>query len=141
MKVIFLDIDGVLSGVEYQMESTEETPIDRTRLELVRSLADKSGAKVVLSSTRKSYWESGAGFDLVFRECGVVISDITPILGRKNIEITAYLKDHPEVEKFVIIDDAEGGWGELEPYVVLCDPIGARGIEQQDVEKALLMLA
>ena len=141
MKVIFLDIDGVLNGVEYQTESTEETPLDRTRLELVRSLVEQSGAKVVLSSTRKSYWEAGSGFDLIFRECGVLISDITPILGRKSIEIPAYLKEHPEVEKFVIIDDAEGGWGELEPYVVLCDPIGARGIEQKDVEKALLMLA
>ena len=35
-KIVFLDIDGVLNGIEYQMATTEEPPyIDESRLQIL----------------------------------------------------------------------------------------------------------
>ena len=141
MKVIFLDIDGVLNGIEYQMTATEEPPlIDKTRLVILKEIIDKSGAKVVLSSSWKKAWYPQCLFDLVFCNAGIVVHDVTPSVGRKRDEITAWLKEHPETESFAIIDDAEGGWSELLPRVVITDPLHTRGLEKEHIEKVLRLL-
>ena len=42
-KIVFLDIDGVLNGIEYQMATTEEPPyIDESRLQILKEIVDKS---------------------------------------------------------------------------------------------------
>lgn len=52
MKIIFLDIDGVLNGIEFQKSATGEPPIiDTTRLAVLKEVIDKSCAKIVLSSS------------------------------------------------------------------------------------------
>lgn len=142
MKVIFLDIDGVLSGKEYQLTATEEPPlIDKSRLPILKEIIDKSGAAVVLSSTWKTAWEPGCPFDLVFKEAGIVISDVTPRFGLKRNDITAWLNRHPDTESFVILDDAKGGWDYLLPHVVITDSDTKRGLEPEDVPLALEKLS
>ena len=140
-KIIFLDIDGVLNGIDYQMAATEAPPfIDKSCLEILKELIDKSGAKVVLSSSWKRGWEAGRGIDLIFQQAGIDIYDITPNLGRKCTEITAWLKAHTDVESFVILDDAEGGWGDLLPHVIITDPTQERGLENKHISAALQIL-
>lgn len=52
MKVIFLDIDGVLNSFIYDLERKEgETAIDHTRLPLLKRIVDETGAIIVLSSS------------------------------------------------------------------------------------------
>ena len=141
MKIIFLDIDGVLNAIEYQMSTTEEPPlIDRSRLVILKEIIDKSDAKVVLSSSWKKAWFPKCTFDMVFREAGIIVHDTTPSIGKKRDEISAWLNKHPETKSFAIIDDAEGGWGELSPYVVITDPLHTRGLESEHINKVLQLL-
>jgi hypothetical protein len=138
MKVIFLDIDGVLNGIAYQMSTTEAPPlIDVSRLEILKELIDKSNAKVVLSSSWKKAWVKGQTFDCIFKNAGIDIYDTTPVLGRKNSEISAWLSAHSDIESFVILDDAEGGWDELSPNVVITNPIQENGLEKKHIPLAL----
>ena len=53
MKVIFLDIDGVLNSGAYDRRRNwnELTDIDESRLPLVKQIVDQTGAVIVLSST------------------------------------------------------------------------------------------
>ena len=139
MKVIFLDFDGVLSGIEYQMTAKEQPQIDKTRLPILREIIDKSGAEVVISSSWKKFWERGCDFDLVFQEAGIQIYDTTPVLGRKREEIKAWLLAHPGVKSFVILDD-DDGWDELAPHAVITHPMESRGLEEEHISPALKIL-
>ena len=141
MKVIFLDIDGVLNGIEFQKSFDKEPPIiDETRLAILKEIIDRSGAKVVLSSSWKKFWKPNCTFDIIFQKSFIDIYDITPVLGQKRDEISAWFVAHPNTESYVILDDAEGGWGELLPFVVITDPLKTRGLEHEHVEKALNIL-
>ena len=138
MKVIFLDIDGVLNvnGCEQRDDGPN---MDECRLELVKELADKSGAKVVLISTWRRMWEPGCDFDNRFREAGITIFDVTPFLLIRRVEISRWLKAHPEVDGYVILDDGVDMWDELEPHVVNTDP-EVYGLQPEHIEKALKVL-
>jgi hypothetical protein len=141
LKIIFLDIDGVLNAIDFQMDSTDEPPlIDRSRLVILKEIIEKSDAKVVLSSSWKKAWFPKCKFDILFRESGIIVHDITPSIGRKRDEISAWLNEHPETKSFAIIDDAEGGWGELLPYVVITDPLNTKGLEPEHINKVLQLL-
>lgn len=57
MKVIFLDIDGVLNSRTYDRKRNwnEQTDIDETRLPLIKEIVDATDAKIVLSSTWRQH--------------------------------------------------------------------------------------
>ena len=115
MKVILLDIDGVLN------EDTTPTRtknrfvfIDKDKLLRLRRIVDTTGAKIVLSSTwRYDRNVPGLNGDFLelqeaFHKVGLEFYDYTPVdaLGvRRGMEIQAWLGLHPEVTKFVILDD------------------------------------
>lgn len=150
MKVIFLDIDGVLNSRAYDRERTDEDGnIDRTRLPLVRDIVERSGAFIVLSSNWRDYWEAdeeqchdiGRELNAIFGEAGLSIYDKTPYsrLGRA-FEVKMWLNAHPDTEAFAIIDDIGGGWGDLFDDLVRTNYRIGRGLEQEHVERALKIL-
>ena len=54
MKIIFLDIDGVLTSDMYEesrAEKRDDNRIDLSRVKLLRDLVKASDAKIVLTST------------------------------------------------------------------------------------------
>ncbi len=58
MKIIFLDIDGVLNSRQYDAErGTAEGNIDVSRLLLLKQLIDQTGAKIVLTSSWRRHWD------------------------------------------------------------------------------------
>ena len=141
MNVVFCDIDGVLNSLPYQLANeNEDAFIDPTRLTLLKSLLDTAEAVMVLSSSWRKAWERGKEWDTVFLDAGIVIYDVTPVLGRRRDGIAAWLDAHPQVDRFVIFDDADVGWGDLEPHVIVTDPINTHGLEPQFTEKALHLL-
>lgn len=90
MKIIFLDIDGVLNSTKYDRERKQnDGNIDITRLALLKRLVDSTNAKIVLTSTWRKFWESdkkiisktGAEIDRVFASQGLEIFDKTPFFG------------------------------------------------------------
>lgn len=95
MKIIFLDIDGVLTHKFYENHETED--IDVSKVKLLKHIVNETGAKIVLSS---SWRESIAGekiyaykiLENVLKEHGLKIYDETPIIKSKfmgiNTDIT-----------------------------------------------------
>lgn len=128
MKVIFLDIDGVLNSDTDFFELRKfghpvneikgSKVINRGCLALLQQILEDTDAKIVLSSTWRHLYTleemhemfTARDFNLPFE----VWHDITPTLSRgfsddhtyhRGAEIRDYLDAHPEVEKFVILDD------------------------------------
>lgn len=119
MKVLFLDIDGVLNSedwVERTKKSGEITvsltrDLDRDAVSVLNSIITQSGAKVVISSSWRVFhdlWEMKS----ILQRHGFVgeVIDMTPRRApnppyRRGNEIQAWLDQHPEVKSFVIIDD------------------------------------
>lgn len=118
MKIIFLDIDGVLN-----CNSTRERVdglyfVEDSKIEILQEIIKRTDAKVVLSSTWRMGWAwmqhnpnyHDKHFEMLrdkLQEYGIQIYDITPIVGNvpRGIEIDEWLRCHPNVESFVILDD------------------------------------
>ncbi len=154
MKIIFLDIDGVLNSRAYDRTRNwnEQTDIDVTRLPLVKKIVDKTGAKIVLSSTWREHWsedeakcdEDGIYINRVFAKFGLEIYGKTPEIGitaDRPTEIKAYLKEAKEkVESFVIIDDYRYAWKEMSENFVKTAPNFGLGLEEEHANKAIEIL-
>ncbi|MBQ9429351.1 MAG: hypothetical protein IJU41_07410 [Clostridia bacterium] len=151
MKVIFLDIDGVLNSKVYDRQRGEaDGNIDKTRLPLLKRLADETGADIVLSSSWRRRWEKDpaacdpAGRELcaTFAEAGLAILDKTPCLEKRSRadEVRAWLSAHPGVQSFVIFDDDIFGWGDLSDRLIATNAYIGRGLEERHVERALELL-
>ncbi len=112
MKVIFLDIDGVLNSDEYFEKTANlniqgiESEIDVEKIKLLKKAIDETGAKVVLSSTWR-YMRKVKDLKELLSHYGIVIIDSTPFLGdERGLEIKQWLTTHARVvEDFVILDD------------------------------------
>lgn len=148
-KVIFLDIDGVLNSISYdRVRGDDDGNIDVTRLPLVKHIIDETGAKVVLSTSWRKHWDpdeekrDAIGMELhkVFSDGGIELLDKTPVYGERHDEIVSWLTAHPEIERFVIIDDAFSGWEELSPNLVRTNHRIGRGLEMRHVEEAVRIL-
>ena len=128
MKVIFLDIDGVLNCDRYLIESKcRGIGIDPTRMLLVADIVRASGAKIVLTTSWRSHWSEnpeecdamGREINEAFAAQGLSVYGKTPRLGYdREQEILAWLDENPEVTRFVIIDDMWLQHEHLDAYIV-----------------------
>ncbi len=130
MKVIFLDIDGVLNNdktyrniyYEYKIIGRKRLDIDRFRLRLLKKIVEQTNAVIVLSSSwrLKGRRQNGflpltkKGIELVklFKKYGLSIYDITPYIdGKRDVEIFYWLETTKDnIESFVILDDESFGF-------------------------------
>lgn len=136
MKIIFLDIDGVLNSWRYyksivasgrRITRAHADHFDPKAVKVLNEILEKSGAKIVVSSTWRLKYEDYEANPLVridmakvLREQGVVgeVIGITPRLGLRGTEIQAWLDENPGIESFVILDD-DSDMGHLMPKLVL----------------------
>lgn len=102
MKVIFLDIDGVVNSKETLSHSHKGVMgIDPYLSLLVHRIIEATDAKLVLSSS----WKHGL-LDEVKKVFPII--DTTPnnkFSRIRGFEIDMWLEDHPEVTKYAILDD------------------------------------
>lgn len=118
LRVIFLDIDGVLitygdAAVYY---NGTDMPFHRPCVECINILIARTGCKIVISSA----WRLTQRLSLpaIFREEGIIgdIIGVTPSLGNRGQEIAAWLNAAvARVTSFVIIDDVDLGISSLFP--------------------------
>lgn len=105
MKVLFLDIDGVVNKKENFNPAIKNNlyPIDSWCAFLVGRIQLQTGCEVVLSSSWRHHPEGVKNVS----ERIVKLLDVTPTLDRdtRGEEIGAWLEQHPEVEKYAILDD------------------------------------
>ena len=150
MKIIFLDIDGVLNSRQYDSgRSMAEGNIDVSRLLLLKQLVEQTGAKIVLTSSWRRHWdragectdEIGKELEDTFGRFGICLYDKTPELEKdRSKEINEWLAMNRDFNAFVVIDDIKFGWYELAPFVVNTDYHIGRGLEQRHIEKAIKIL-
>lgn len=154
MKIIFLDIDGVLNSEMYKASRTEDSSdnyIDLSRVKLLADLVNATDAKIVLSSTWRVDWNknpnlcgnNGKYINRCLAQFDLSIMDKTPFISffsARQKEIQSWISHHyNEVESFVILDDMNYGWGELSDKVVITNPNGY-GLEEVHIEKAVELL-
>lgn len=121
MKLIFLDIDGVLVTTGSLMAGNEYK-FDKVCVKNLLEIITITGAKIVISSSWREEMTLNQ-LKLLFEKNGLGdnLIVITPIYGDHEIrgsEIKAFLDSSDlKIDKFVIIDDEEE-MGELSPYLV-----------------------
>lgn len=103
MKILFLDVDGVLNTTK----SRSLYALGKPYLKRLQEIVEKTDAKIVLSSTwRKSnYHLKRLQNRLSYR--GLKIYSHTPNLGKfRGLEINQWLKDHfKDGDVYAIVDD------------------------------------
>lgn len=144
MKVIFLDIDGVLNTCRTHVRRKDHyIGIEQRKVLLLKQIVDATGAHIVLSSTWRSSPDSFNDARLCLWTDGLVIFDVTPDYNfrrPRGHEIADWLEQHPEVTHYVIIDDVdEFANGRLRKHFVQTDFYGL-GLTQLHCEKAIKIL-
>lgn len=127
MKVLFLDIDGVLNSVRsciafggypHRVTGEHRTKFDEVSVRLISGIVEAAGAKVVLSSA----WRNDKDWHEIGPSLGIEIIDRTPsLLGSRGEEIKDWLDRHPEVESYAIVDDDGDMLPEQRPFFVNTD--------------------
>jgi len=156
MKLIFLDVDGVLNhsgwlGKRGDTDLPVDSPewfaleLDSMCVSRLNELITRTGAKVVVSSV----WRCGKtiGSLQAILECagftGEVIGKTPHLGGERGEEIAEWLEDSHKLyglepfESFVILDD-DSDMGALIPFLVQTS--FESGLQQDHVERAVSLL-
>lgn len=152
VKLIFLDIDGVLDTYKSRYQ------LDPVLMEHLGTLLERTGAKIVISSSWRSNDVAGTVEFMTDPENPSVgnnpfpftekVVGITPILysvidgdidrpATRGEEIAAYLKEHT-CDNYVILDDCDEMLRDQLPHLVLVND--EVGLTKADVEKAASIL-
>lgn len=152
MKVIFLDVDGVINNEKTTAMINGWTFVDDYLIKIVRHIINKTHAKVVLSSTWREGWDGqvfGMEFEALKEKCeyfGVHFFDKTDWtdMGHRDREICDWLDmwSGEPIESYVVLDDAPGCFfgadNSILEHLVQTDP--RVGITLEDAEKAIAIL-
>ena len=155
MKIIFLDIDGVLNCKTSRSRCGKYVGIDKDKLLRLKKIVDSTSAVIILISSWKRNWQERTQdkckqdelanyLDAKFKDVGLVICDKTldSLAGfyfSRGEGILEYMicKD---VESYVILDDIQfdyDGCGLTDCYVKTNSEIG---LTDDEVQKAIEIL-
>lgn len=102
MKILFLDIDGVLNSYRCIKSLQSSSFYEKQKLELVKQIIKETDCRVVLTSMRLNFHDCKRELE----KGGLEIYDCLPIpLIFKDEAINAWLEKHFNIEKYVILDD------------------------------------
>ena len=157
MKVIFLDVDGVLNSKEFFKNNQNEV-VDRTNVKTIRNIIDKTGAIIVMSSGWKLWFDenmmpkhqySQVLYD-IFCEFGIGFFDKTPDFSTEEIRITktfshvkaeeiiAWLGEHKDVSRYAVLDDLDLRNEEINSHLVRANALV--GITEENGKRVIDML-
>ncbi len=153
MKVIFLDIDGVLNFNGCREKIGANYFVNENKIKLLKEIINRTGAKIVLSSAWRIGWfdrDNGMStlnaddftrLEEKLRSSGITFLSRTPIAkhGYRGAEIYQWIKEWngETIERFVIIDDDN----DMKPYMDrLVQTSFNYGLQQRNVEKAVKLL-
>lgn len=156
MKVIFLDIDGVISTHDSIMEahrtqyefSGMQSQANKINTELIKNLKqlqDIMGAKIVISSAWRYSWHIDELRWFLYNRGEILPESVIATTlyrddGSRGLEIKEYLELHPEITDFIILDDDQDieDAPELVPRWIRTKY--EEGFTKEMLEKALLTL-
>lgn len=111
MKVLFLDIDGVINKFKYDEDGRPDNTLDEDCINRLRYIIECTSCKIVISST----WKASPHLMDILEEdlfsklpsgCVVGCTKTHIPQVQRETEIREYLKEHKdEIENYVIVDD------------------------------------
>ena len=147
MKVIFLDFDETINN----FSTLSRFEVDPNNVNVLKCIQEKSNAKIVASTSVKHYVQMGfheyektyyyKHYVIPLYKLGIKIDDMTPYVKCdgpfKELEIKAYLNEHPEIEQYVILDDEyiSDSLKDHQVCLELC-----KGLTEEHIEPALKIL-
>jgi hypothetical protein len=150
MKVIFLDIDGVLNCHSSRSRCGIYIGIDDDKVKRLRKIVDATGAKIVLSSSWRIDWwkdeynntECGRYIDRKLKRERLAILDKTgtDLHDRRRLEIERWMQGK-DIEAYVILDDLDYDWGYSDCVNHWVETsFDKDGLQDEHVEKAIEIL-
>lgn len=151
MKVIFLDIDGVMNNTPFIVKTQHGEGFDAYMKKFepgcIKNLNKILGAvpdvKIVVSSSWRMYYKTNSSLRRLLMENDIDAGRLIGATPKRGIhpdvrgnEIRHWLRENP-VESFVILDD-DSDMLELLPRLVQTDH--KKGLTEEDADKAIQML-
>jgi hypothetical protein len=148
MKLVFLDIDGVLNSGDYikWCDGAFDDPLnqmDSRAVARINKITDATGAKIVVSSTWRLAFRHQPDSLRLLRNCmacynitGEVIGMTGVLPGDRRYEIQEWLDMNPGVEQYIILDDGLIE-GHSKHFIRTCFE---SGLQDSDVEIAIKLL-
>ena len=155
MKIIFLDIDGVLNCNTSKSRCGDFIGIDKDKVKRLASIVEQTNAKLVLISDWKIGWEPFKRYDKVENPHAKYLDDHLERKGKlylidktresnlnlRGSGIRDWLTKHPDVTAWVILDDyAFSDYSDIDivSHIIYTDP--ATGLTDNDVAEAINIL-
>jgi hypothetical protein len=153
MKVIFLDVDGVLNCVDTTDLCGGYVGIENAKVKLLRRIVEATGAEIVLTSTWKDGWSKtdkdkkqdvfGCFLDRELeRECLTILDKTEDDGVHRGKGIRDWMNGR-DVESFVILDDKNYDYRKcgLSPYHVKTEFYDENGgLNEEHVARAIGVL-
>lgn len=152
-KIIFTDVDGVLNCAKTtrRLKCWNCMPfVDARKVLRLRDIVERTGAQLVLSSSWKvGRHEKAMHLDRMalielereFKRlrCPVWV-DYTPLIPMvdREVEVQKWLSQHPEVDKFVILDDVWEEFPNMREHLVVTTE--REGLNKERAELVVKML-
>ena len=148
MNVIFLDYDGVVNNIIWNKEGTRAAYShphcgfvnNREAVLWLSEFCEKYNYKIVVTST----WRSHPNYAECLYAGGLrktveVIGCVGRLSAGRGAEIMEYISRHPEIEKWLVLDDEDcsAGHPEIKDHQVLCLTNAGFGLEQFEEACAL----
>ncbi len=153
MKVVFLDIDGVVNTdriARYRKNhNIDEMIFDEEAMKNLHHIIESTGSMIVISSTWRIHYntdrplwisliENLRKFKLDTLVIGTTNFDDSGVFSKPRwLEIKEWLLENKDIESFVILDD-EWDMDELKKNFVRCS--GAIGISNSNRDEAIAIL-
>jgi len=157
MKVIFLDIDGVLNSNLRRAEKNGGY-LEEKKIRLISTVVQRTGAVVVLHSGWRLWLtdslrpinREAADLLSLLAKHGIRLYGRTPDFSDEEIrktkrfssikaaEILSWLQDHSDVENYVVLDDLDLHSKLLAGHQIR--PDSSKGLSEEDAARAVKML-
>lgn len=146
MKIIFLDIDGVLN------HSKSKVFIENDCLKELKRICQRTKAKIVMISSWKEVFLKDSYkdrperkmFEKIFtKKNSMELVGVTKNLGdgdNRVLEVLDYLENHKRVNSFVILDDVNYGYREVFGEKYIQTDWNNGGLVVEKAEKAIYVL-
>ena len=159
MRVIFLDIDGVLNSTfwneENQKELSDGKLVDETKVKLLAEIVKKTNAMIVLHSGWRFWFDDllnpirdeAKYFVSILEHNGLKVYDKTPDLTTEEIrrtkkfslvkaqEILMWIGQHKDIETYIMIDDLDLNNDVIQKSLIRTD--STNGLSEENVLDAI----
>lgn len=142
MKVIFVDVDGVLNSDDFIDSVKGKQDIDIKTVLLLKRAIEETGAKIVMDTSFR-YTQSFLKVQEMLLQNGIMF-DKTPFIdNERGKEIKQYLSEHRNIEDYILLDHVvfSDFDNELLSHLIKMDDTNTRGIgkglQKKDIEEII----